>query len=244
MGFDFLTDLSNMQVEIPPEVSRLAGFFVLLQGGMIYLQKKNNPAKDIWEDLSWVFLGGLFVYLFPELIRFMETLVNALMPIELHADSAIAEFMKESNLGDGSVPPPDSSTSFGNILMNAFLKSRSECSGLSNRPGSPETFCRPGELPVLPDVSDDTCRRAEGYLLERPVDFGAGGHVAFPVALEAVVYDLYRPAGLRPHVVCRGFLLRGMFQNLRFGRKFAHPRLLYDRHGPIQSLPKRHGIEL
>ena len=57
MGFDFLTDLSNMQVEIPPEVSRLAGFFVLLQGGMIYLQKKNNPAKDIWEDLSWVFLG-------------------------------------------------------------------------------------------------------------------------------------------------------------------------------------------
>ena len=48
MGFDFLTDLSNMQVEIPPEVSRLAGFFVLLQGGMIYLQKKNNPAKDIW----------------------------------------------------------------------------------------------------------------------------------------------------------------------------------------------------
>ena len=110
MGFDFLTDLSNMQVEIPPEVSRLAGFFVLLQGGMIYLQKKNNPAKDIWEDLSWVFLGGLFVYLFPELIRFMETLVNALMPIELHADSAIAEFMKESNLGDGSVPPPDSST--------------------------------------------------------------------------------------------------------------------------------------
>ena len=56
MGFDFLTDLSNMQVEIPPEVSRLAGFFVLLQGGMIYLQKKNNPAKDIWEDLSWVFL--------------------------------------------------------------------------------------------------------------------------------------------------------------------------------------------
>ena len=95
----------------------------LLQGGMIYLQKKNNPAKDIWEDLSWVFLGGLFVYLFPELIRFMETLVNALMPIELHADSAIAEFMKESNLGDGSVPPPDSSTSFGNILMNAFLKS-------------------------------------------------------------------------------------------------------------------------
>lgn len=123
MGFDFLTDLSNMQVEIPPEVSRLAGFFVLLQGGMIYLQKKNNPMKDIWEDLSWVFLGGLFVYLFPELIRFMETLVNALMPIELHADSAIAEFMKESNLGDGSVPPPDSSTSFGNILMNAFLKS-------------------------------------------------------------------------------------------------------------------------
>lgn len=82
MGFDFLTDLSNMQVEIPPEVSRLAGFFVLLQGGMIYLQKKNNPAKDIWEDLSWVFLGGLFVYLFPELIRFMETLVNALMPLE------------------------------------------------------------------------------------------------------------------------------------------------------------------
>ena len=79
MGFDFLTDLSNMQVEIPPEVSRLAGFFVLLQGGMIYLQKKNNPAKDIWEDLSWVFLGGLFVYLFPELIRFMETLVNALI---------------------------------------------------------------------------------------------------------------------------------------------------------------------
>ena len=78
MGFDFLTDLSNMQVEIPPEVSRLAGFFVLLQGGMIYLQKKNNPAKDIWEDLSWVFLGGLFVYLFPELIRFMETLVYTL----------------------------------------------------------------------------------------------------------------------------------------------------------------------
>ena len=228
MGFDFLTDLSNMQVEIPPEVSRLAGFFVLLQGGMIYLQKKNNPAKDIWEDLSWVFLGGLFVYLFPELIRFMETLVNALMPIELHADSAIAEFMKESNLGDGSVPPPDSSTSFGNILMNAFLKSGTG----QNAAG------------YLPDVSDDTCRRAEGYLLERPVDFGAGGHVAFPVALEAVVYDLYRPAGLRPHVVCRGFLLRGMFQNLRFGRKFAHPRLLYDRHGPIQSLPKRHGIEL
>ena len=57
MGFDFLTDLSNMQVEIPPEVSRLAGFFVLLQGGMIYLQKKNNPMKDIWEDLSWVLLG-------------------------------------------------------------------------------------------------------------------------------------------------------------------------------------------
>ena len=245
MGFDFLTDLSNMQVEIPPEVSRLAGFFVLLQGGMIYLQKKNNPAKDIWEDLSWVFLGGLFVYLFPELIRFMETLVNALMPIELHADSAIAEFMKESNLGDGSVPPPDSSTSFGNILMNAFLKSGTG----QNAAGY---LIAQGVLKPFADLVNYLCfptfltirAVAEGYLLERPVDFGAGGHVAFPVALEAVVYDLYRPAGLQPHVVCRGFLLRGMFQNLRFGRKFAHPRLLYDRHGPIQSLPKRHGIEL
>ena len=235
MGFDFLTDLSNMQVEIPPEVSRLAGFFVLLQGGMIYLQKKNNPAKDIWEDLSWVFLGGLFVYLFPELIRFMETLVNALMPIELHADSAIAEFMKESNLGDGSVPPPDSSTSFGNILMNAFLKSGTG----QNAAGY---LIAQGVLKPFADLVNYLCFPT--FLLERPVDFGAGGHVAFPVALEAVVYDLYRPAGLRPHVVCRGFLLRGMFQNLRFGRKFAHPRLLYDRHGPIQSLPKRHGIEL
>ena len=94
-------------------------------GGEILDSAQGLPErKDIWEDLSWVFLGGLFVYLFPELIRFMDTLVNALMPIELHADSAIAEFMKESNLGDGSVPPPDSSTSFGNILMNAFLKSR------------------------------------------------------------------------------------------------------------------------
>ena len=217
MGFDFLTDLSNMQVEIPPEVSRLAGFFVLLQGGMIYLQKKNNPAKDIWEDLSWV----LFVYLFPELIRFMETLVNALMPIELHADSAIAEFMKESNLGDGSVPPPDSSTSFGNILMNAFLKS-------------------------------GTGQNAAGYLIAQGVlkPFAdLVNYLCFPtfltiraVGLKVIYWSA--PAGLQPHVVCRGFLLRGMFQNLRFGRKFAHPRLLYDRHGPIQSLPKRHGIEL
>lgn len=111
-----------MQVEIPPEVSRLAGFFVLLQGGMIYLQKKNNPMKDIWEDLSWVFLGGLFVYLFPELIRFVEAMVNALTPVELHAESAIKEFMKESNLGDGSIPKPDSSSSFLDILINAIIK--------------------------------------------------------------------------------------------------------------------------
>ncbi|WP_298034552.1 hypothetical protein [uncultured Alistipes sp.] len=123
MGFDFLTDLSNMQVEIPPEVSRLAGFFILLQGGMIYLQKKNNPMKDIWEDLSWVFLGGLFVYMFPELIRIAESLVNALTPVELHAESAIREFMKESNMGDGSIPPPDSSSSFMDILINSVLKS-------------------------------------------------------------------------------------------------------------------------
>ena len=109
--------------------------------------------------------------------------------------------------------------------MNAFLKSGTG----QNAAGY---LIAQGVLKPFADLVNYLCfptfltirAVAEGYLLERPVDFGAGGHVAFPVALEAVVYDLYRPAGLRPHVVCRGFLLRGMFQNLRFGRRFAHPR--------------------
>lgn len=103
MGVDFLNDISASQVEIPAVVSRLAGFFVLMQGVLIFLQKKNKPDANIWEDLHGVMMAGLIVFLFPEIIKFIELLVNSLSHVEAKHSSNILQYIKDSNITDAEV---------------------------------------------------------------------------------------------------------------------------------------------
>ena len=56
MNLDFLDQLVISQATIPPVVSRIAGFFLLVQALLIVLQKKNDPHKAIWEDIQGVLL--------------------------------------------------------------------------------------------------------------------------------------------------------------------------------------------
>ena len=48
MNLDFLDRLVISQAPIPPVVSRIAGFFLLMQAVLIVFQKKNDPHKAIW----------------------------------------------------------------------------------------------------------------------------------------------------------------------------------------------------
>lgn len=100
MTLDFINELAAAQAEIPPLASRLAGFILVLEGFLIVLQKKNNPRKDIWEDLSNVLLAGLVVFLFPELIQLAELLVNSSCSMGIRSDSPIMEYM-QSTLAPG-----------------------------------------------------------------------------------------------------------------------------------------------
>lgn len=98
MAIDFINDLAVKQAEIPPVVSRLAGFFLAMQILLIIFQKKNDPSKDIWEPISDVLLAGLIVYIFPEAIRFIELLVNTLCHVEAQNSSCILEYIKETTV--------------------------------------------------------------------------------------------------------------------------------------------------
>lgn len=98
MTLDFINDLAAAQATIPPLASRLAGFILVLEGVLIFLQKKNNPRKDIWEDLSNVLLAGLVVFLFPEFIQLAELLVNSSSGVNLQGDSPIMEYMQSTLL--------------------------------------------------------------------------------------------------------------------------------------------------
>lgn len=106
MGTDimaFVDKLSISQASIPPVASRLAGFVLLVQAVVIFLQKKYDPHKPIWEEISGVLGAGLVVFLFPELIRFVEVLVNSAVPIvDGTAHGALSEHMRTSLLGDGA----------------------------------------------------------------------------------------------------------------------------------------------
>lgn len=98
MGIDFINDLSVSQATIPAVVSRLAGFFVLMQGVLIVLQKKNNPQANIWEDIHGVLLAGMIVFLFPEIIKFIELMVNSLAHVDARHSSDILQYIKDSNI--------------------------------------------------------------------------------------------------------------------------------------------------
>jgi len=134
MGADamtFIEKLSVSQTTIPAAAMRIAGFFLLIQGALIFLQKKNDPQKSVWEDISGALLAGLVVFLFPELIRFVEVSVNLAVPIvNGSAHEALAEYMQSSLLGsDAADAADDASSGFDfNILALKFL--------MMNRPGS------------------------------------------------------------------------------------------------------------
>lgn len=96
MTLDFINDLAEAQATIPPLASRLAGFILVLEGVLIFLQKKSNPRKEIWEDFSNVLLAGLVVFLFPEFIQLAELAVNSVSGAELRGDSPIMEYMQST----------------------------------------------------------------------------------------------------------------------------------------------------
>lgn len=96
MTLDFINELAASQATIPPLASRIAGFILVLEGALILFQKKNNPHKEIWEDLSNVLLAGLIVFLFPEFIQLVEVIMNGISGIQLSGDSPIMEYMKST----------------------------------------------------------------------------------------------------------------------------------------------------
>lgn len=108
MNFDFFNQLVVQHATIPSVVNRIAGFFLILQAVLIFLQKKNDPHKDVWEDISNVLLAGLVVFLFPEFVKFAELTVNALCATGEHMQKSMTmELMKVSLLGEEQ---PDSGT--------------------------------------------------------------------------------------------------------------------------------------
>lgn len=119
----FIEKLSAAQTEIPAAAMRIAGFFLLIQGVLIFLQKKNDPQKSVWEDLSGVLLAGLVVFLFPELVRFVELAVAAAMPLNdgtPHVDS-IAEYMRSAFDGLSDEAQDDSlADTVTSVTLNAL----------------------------------------------------------------------------------------------------------------------------
>lgn len=98
MNINFIAELAECQVSIPPEASRIAGLFLILQATLIVFQKKNNPERGIWEDISGVLLAGLFVFLFPELVKFSQILFDSLSFTSTHIDvSSILEAQQRYN---------------------------------------------------------------------------------------------------------------------------------------------------
>lgn len=96
MSLDFILELTTKEAIIPPEASRLAGFFLMMQAIFIIVRKKNDPSKDIWEDLALVLEAGLIVFLFPELIKLAELFVNAIsMRLDELGGNYILEAQKE-----------------------------------------------------------------------------------------------------------------------------------------------------
>lgn len=110
MDIDFVKSLSIYQATIPPDVFRIAAFFLAMQVILIIFRKKNDPSKDIWEDLAGVILNGLIVYMFPELIQFIEMLVNSVCSVDVGGGSAIQDYIKETN-----TPQPEESSTLENI---------------------------------------------------------------------------------------------------------------------------------
>lgn len=97
MAVDFIKDLSVYQATIPPDVFRIAGFFLAMLVILIIFRKKNDPFRDIWDDLSGVLLSGLVVYLFPEIIQFIEMLVSSVCHVDAENSSAILDYIKDTN---------------------------------------------------------------------------------------------------------------------------------------------------
>jgi len=133
MGTDimaFVDRLSMSQASIPPVASRIAGFVLLVQAVVIFLQKKYDPHKSVWEEISGVLLAGLVVFLFPEFIRFVEVLVNSAVPIvRSGAHSVLAEQMQTSLLGAADAAAEDASSEFDfNSLILKFV--------MMNQPGT------------------------------------------------------------------------------------------------------------
>ncbi len=123
MGTDILTfvdKLSMNQASIPPAACRIAGFVLLVQAVVIFLQKKYDPHKSIWEELSGVLLAGLVVFLFPELIRFVEVSVNSAVPIvDRSGSEALRDYMQTSLLGSDAADAADDASS--GFDFTAFL---------------------------------------------------------------------------------------------------------------------------
>lgn len=123
MNLDFLDKLVISQATIPPVVSRIAGFFLLMQGLLIVLQKKNDPHKAIWEDIQGVLLAGLVVFLFPEFIKFAELLVNSMAQITANPQSMIADFMQTTLLGEEAAEEEASGGHFSSMfgMLTSFM---------------------------------------------------------------------------------------------------------------------------
>lgn len=117
MNFDFFNQLVLQHATIPAAVNRIAGFFLVLQAVLIFLQKKNDPHKDVWEDISNVLLAGLVVFLFPEFVKFAELAVNALCATGEHTpESVTMELMKVSLLGEEPGSEAEDSVGMGFTL--------------------------------------------------------------------------------------------------------------------------------
>ena len=116
MNLDFLDRLVISQATIPPVVSRIAGFFLLMQAVLIVFQKKNDPHKAIWEDIQGVLLAGLVVFLFPEFIQFAELLVNSTARITANPQSMIADLMQTTLLGEEAVEEESAGGYFSSMV--------------------------------------------------------------------------------------------------------------------------------
>lgn len=125
MSLDFINELAISQATIPPIASRIAGFILVLEGALLLFQKKNNPRKEIWEDLSNVLLAGLVVFLFPEFIQLVEVTMNSISGIELRGDSPIMEYMKSTMTVDDDILSSGSDVNFpgsGGFLLEAIFQ--------------------------------------------------------------------------------------------------------------------------
>lgn len=116
MSLDFLDQLVISQATIPPIASRIAGFFLIVQAALIVFRKKNDPHRAIWEDIQGVLLAGLVVFLFPEFIKFAELMVNSAIQVQSTPQSAIAEFMKTSLLGEEEAEADYSGNSVSSVI--------------------------------------------------------------------------------------------------------------------------------